>query len=63
MFKSTGLAKMFAGHRKFFRRPHVRHLWVRICVFFSDIVRIFCLMSEIFGVISDEVSEKLLLVA
>ena len=26
MFKSTGLAKMFAGHRKFFRGPHVRHL-------------------------------------
>ena len=27
MFKSTGLAKMFAGRRKFFRGPHVRHLW------------------------------------
>ena len=26
MFKSTGLAKMFAGRRKFFRGPHVRHL-------------------------------------
>ena len=26
MFQSTGLAKMFAGHRKFFRGPHVRHL-------------------------------------
>ena len=25
-FKSTGLAKMFAGRRKFFREPHVRHL-------------------------------------
>ena len=29
MFKSTGLAKMFAGHRKFFRGPHVRHLCSR----------------------------------
>ena len=29
MFKSTGLAKMFAGHRKFFRGPHVRHLCFR----------------------------------
>ena len=39
---------------------------VRNCVFFahfSDIVRIFCLMSEIFGVILDKVSEKLLLIA
>ena len=33
MFKSAGLAKMFAGRRKFFRGPHaargphVRHLW------------------------------------
>ena len=26
MFKSAGLAKMFAGRRKFFRGPHVRHL-------------------------------------
>ena len=25
MFKSAGLAKMFAGRRKFFRGPHVRH--------------------------------------
>ena len=36
MFKSTGLAKMFAGRRKFFRRPHaargphVRHLCSRV---------------------------------
>ena len=29
MFKSTGLAKMFAGRRKFFRGPHVRHLCSR----------------------------------
>ena len=35
MFKSTGLAKMFAGHRKFFRGPHAargphaRHLCSR----------------------------------
>ena len=29
-FKSTGLAKMFAGPRKFFRGPHVRHLCARI---------------------------------
>ena len=27
MFKSAGLAKMFAGRRKFFRGPRVRHLW------------------------------------
>ena len=26
MFKSTSLAKMFAGRKKFFRGPHVRHL-------------------------------------
>ena len=32
MFKSTGLAKMFAGHRKFFRGPHVRHLCSRASV-------------------------------
>ena len=43
--------------------------WLYAAVFFfffghfSDIVRIFCLMSEIFGVISDKVSEKLLLIA
>ena len=30
MFKSAGLAKMFAGRRKFFRGPHVRHLWSRL---------------------------------
>ena len=29
MFKSAGLAKMFAGRRKFFRGPHVRHLWFK----------------------------------
>ena len=29
-FKSTSLAKMFAGRRKFFRGPHVRHLWYKI---------------------------------
>ena len=29
MFKSAGLAKMLAGRRKFFRGPHVRHLWLR----------------------------------
>ena len=29
MFKSAGLAKMFAGRRKFFRGPHVRLLWRR----------------------------------
>ena len=33
MFKSAGLAKMFAGRRKFFRGPHVRHLWCRQCKF------------------------------
>ena len=32
MFKSTGLAKMFAGRRKFFGGPHVRHL----CTSVSD---------------------------
>ena len=26
-FKNTGLAKMFAGRKKFLRGPHVRHLW------------------------------------
>ena len=30
MFKSAGLAKMFAGRRKFFRGPHVRHLCSRL---------------------------------
>ena len=29
MFKSTGLAKMLAGRRKFFRGPHVRHLCLK----------------------------------
>ena len=29
MFKSAGLAKMFAGRRKFFRGLHVRHLWFK----------------------------------
>ena len=33
MFKSAGLAKMFAGRRKFFRGPHVCHLWCRQCKF------------------------------
>ena len=28
-FKNTGFAKIFAGRRKFFRGPHVRHLWFR----------------------------------
>ena len=32
MFKSTGLAKMFAGRRKFFRGPHVRHLCSKLLV-------------------------------
>ena len=32
------------------------------CVFFSDVVRIFCSMFEIFPAISDKVSEKILLV-
>ena len=34
-----------------------------LCVFFSDIVRIFCSMSEIFGATSDKVSEKTSLIA
>ena len=33
MFKSTGLAKMFAGRRKFFRGPHVHHLWFKTSIF------------------------------
>ena len=31
-FNGTGLANMFAGRRKFFRGPHVRHLWRRYIV-------------------------------
>ena len=43
MFKSSGLAKMFAGRRKFFRRPHaargphVRHLCFRVLVNAADL--------------------------
>ena len=36
--------------------------WPLTCVLFSNIVRILCSTFEIFGAISDKVSEKILLV-
>ena len=43
MFRSTGLAKMFAGRRKFFRGPHVRHLCSRYIYDFAEVKQFFLL--------------------
>ena len=54
MFKSTGLAKMFAGRRKFFRGPHVRHLCFK-CIFIFSKTKVLVFLCFVYILFSEVV--------